>query len=133
MSVEFELKDKQVELPLELPDIIFEKLYLKIIDERFPTALEKRRYNNILNCRPRISEKEATTMKSRLDGFLKKIRIKKVKETKLREEKQIFLVPLIVDGNQSFVEVNAFTYREACQSAKASAKENGADQVEVVK
>ena len=134
---------------LELPDHEFVQVYLKIIETRFPTKSERRRYENIQKYRPRISKQDADVMMARLAVFDRKVRIKRKKGQQLRdiesnqvdwggieekvfESKQTFDVPLLVNGEEKRWPVTAFTMREARIMAIKAAYETGAQYVKLI-
>jgi hypothetical protein len=134
---------------LELPDKEFLSAYLKIIEVRFPTKSEKRRYENIQRHRPRISKADHDHMMARLDKFDKKVRIKSRKNQRIKDEgntidwqnitervfesKQDFQVPLLVDGEEKRWLVTAFSMKEAQNSALQSAYDTGASFVSLIR
>lgn len=134
---------------LELPDQEFVKAYLRIVEVRFPTKSERRRYENIMQFRPRISKQDAARMQARLDVFDKRVRIKRKKGQQLRdiesnqvdwggieekvfESKQTFEVPILVDGEEKKWPITAFSMKEARQMAIKGAYETGAQFVKLI-
>lgn len=131
---------------MELPDKEFIHLYLRVIATRLPTESEKRRYENCIKNRPRISIEEHSEMMKRLNKLDKQIRIKKVKSSKLREsdkvdwnqveakveEKQVFDVRMLIDGEEVIIPTTGFTYEGAKKLAIQAAYDNGATFVKAI-
>lgn len=114
---------------IELPDREFLHAYFRVIEVRLPTEAEKRRYENIINSRKKISKEESDVMLSRLAKYDGAVRINKKKE---KIEKQKFSVRLQVDGEEVTWMIYAFSMKEARKMAIDAAKENGAFTVRVL-
>jgi len=134
---------------MELPDREFATLYLRVIATRFPTEAERRRYENILRARPRISPEEHRVMLARLAMYDKKVRVKKIKSQRLAdyesgavnweavdekafEVRREFIVRLSVDGEEVNWKVTAFTMKEARALAIKAAHDTGAVNVRLI-
>lgn len=117
---------------LELPDKQFMQLYLRVIELRFPTSQERRRYENCMKYRDRITPEEFAEIKRRIDKYDNTVRINRKKAKRLRDDnkvdwegiedailmkKETFNVRLLVDDVEQVWPVTAFSYKAAKQMA----------------